>query len=727
IMSKTGRNDPCPCGSGKKYKQCCLLRKEIPAANKPAINTVIPQAIQEAIEHHQAGRLPEAEAIYRQILQVEPGHPDALHLLGMLAHQVGRKEIAVELIGKAIKVNPSEPMYHNNLGMALETQGKLDAAAECFCKALLLKPGYAKAHFNLGNILRAQGKLDAAVASYNNAILCQPDYAEAHNNLGNAFKDQGKLDEAVEHYHTALALKPDYAEAHNNLGNARKDQGRLDEAVEHYKMAIVFQPGYAEAHNNLGNAFKDLKQLDAALASYSKAIAIKPDHADAYFNQGNVLKELNQLDSVLASYDKAIAIKPDYAEAYINRGTVLQELKQFDAALANYDEAIAIKPDHADAYNNRGNVLKDQGRLDKAAQHYHKALSLKPDYAEAHHNLGIVLTEQGKLEAAVESYHEALSLKPGYAEGLWNKALLCLLLGDFDKGWEGYEWRWKNDNLKLSPRNFTQPLWAGKESLAGKTILLHSEQGLGDAIQFCRYARMVADLGADVILEVKPPLFNLLANLDGVSQLVANGSSLPAFDFHCPLLSLPLAFKTNMGSIPASTPYLTADAGKVARWHVKLGAKSNPRVGLVWSGNAQHKNDRNRSVLLSELLKHLPDDYQYVSLQKERREEDREILQSRPDILHFGDELNDFSDTAALCELVDVIISVDTSVAHLAGALGKQVWILLPFMPDWRWLLDRSDSPWYPTAKLFRQEKNGDWEGVFEKVRSDLVRSVFCR
>jgi hypothetical protein len=297
-----------------------------------------------------------------------------------------------------------------------------------------------------------------------------------------------------------------------------------------------------------------------------------------------------------------------------------------------------------------------------------------------------------------------------------------LLLGEFHKGWNEFEWRWRWGDFPSQKRNFTQPLWVGKESLAGKTILLHSEQGLGDAIQFSRYARMVSALGARVILEAGKPLLSLFSTLSGVSQLVERGSPLPSFDFHCPLLSLPLAFKTQMDSIPSSTPYLLSDPERVSRWQSRLGAKYKPRVGLVWRGNPTHKNDRNRSILLSQLIKHLPDHCLYVSLQKEVRDTDKDVLGYRNDIFQYGSELNDFSDTAAVCELMDIVISVDTSVAHLAGALGKEVWILLPYVPDWRWLLDRNDSPWYPTAKLYRQEVIGDWNGVLEKVKSDLMQ-----
>ena len=418
------------------------------------------------------------------------------------------------------------------------------------------------------------------------------------------------------------------------------------------------------------------------------AIKIQPNNAAFYTNHGNALQELKQLDAAVASYDKAIALKPNYAEAYSNRGNALQELKQLDAAVASYDKAIALKPNYAEAYSNRGNALQELKQLD----------------------------------AAVASYDKAIALQPDLAEACWSKSLALLLGGDFVDGWKLFEWRWSSEGLKLTKRNFPQPLWLGKESLAGKSVLLHSEQGLGDTIQFCRYAKFVSDLGARVIMEVPKSLFGLMKTLSDVSDLVVKGSPLPAFDYHCPLLSLPLAFNTNLNSIPRATKYLSADSIKLTHWTNKLGEKRKPRIGLAWNGRPEHKNDHNRSIVLAALIQHLPADYQYVSLQKEVRDLDKPVLKSSTDILHFGNELDDFADTAALCELVDVVITVDTSVAHLGGALGRPTWVLLPFSPDWRWLLDRNDSPWYPSVKLYRQPNVGDWSSVFDKIKADIAQ-----
>jgi tetratricopeptide (TPR) repeat protein len=500
----------------------------------------------------------------------------------------------------------------------------------------------------------------------------------------------GQLAQAQAGYEEILAIQPGHADAINLLAATAIQMGNPQRAVELFGKAIEIDPNNVAAYCNSGLALRELKQLDAALARFEQAIALKADCSEAYFNRGLVLCELKQWKAALASYQQAIAIEPDYAEAHLACGRVLQELRQLDAALASCDRAITIVPDYEEAYLGRAVLLYRRRQMDAALSSYDQAIALKPDYATAHHG----------------------------------RSHTYLLLGDLDKGWIGYEWRWKDSDCLSTgeQRDFSQPLWLGKESIAGKTILLFSEQGLGDALQFCRYARLVSDLGARVILEVHEPLRSLLAGLEGVSQLVTKGDALPDFDYQCPLLSLPLAFKTRLNTIPSSARYLASDATKLASWQRKLGEKAQPRIGLVWSGNPLHKNDENRSILLAELLQHLPPGLQYVSLQKDTRESDRKVLQSSPTILQFSDELHDFSDTAALCDCMDVVISVDTSVAHLSGALGKDTWILLPFVPDWRWLLDRDDSPWYPTARLFRQDKFGDWNGVFERVKASLMQ-----
>jgi tetratricopeptide (TPR) repeat protein len=571
--------------------------------------------------------------------------------------------------------------------IALHQKGQLPQAQALYEKILRLQPKHFDVFHLLGVIAYQTGNPRRAVDLIGNAIALNPSNPAFYSNRGAALHELRELDAAVASYDAAIALKADYAEAYYNRGNALRELKRLDAAIANYDKAIALKPDYVEAHCNRGIALHGLKQFDDAIASYAKALALKPDYADAYYNRGNALHELKQLDAALASYDKAVALKPDLAEAYSNRGILLQELKQLDAAIASYDKAIALQTDFAEAYSHRGNAFTELRQADAALASFDMALALKPDHAEAH----------------------------------WNKSWALLLFGHLDSGWQEYEWRWKNDALESIHRHFPQPLWLGRQPLANKSILLHSEQGFGDTIQFCRYAKLVADLGARVILEVEQPLVRLLANLQGVGRAVTKGDALPAFDYQTPLLSLPLAFRTTLDTIPATTGYLRADRRKTAQWQSRLGEKTKPRIGLVWNGSAGHKNDRNRSILLSHLIQYLPADLQYVSLQKEIRTVDQPTIESNPQLITFANDLIDFSDTAALCKLMDVVISVDTSVAHLAGALGKPTWVLLPFTPDWRWLLDRTDSPWYPSAKLYRQGKIGDWDGVLERLKGDLL------
>jgi tetratricopeptide (TPR) repeat protein len=561
--------------------------------------------------------------------------------------------------------------------------------AERLCRLLLSgMPDYFDALFLSGIMAEQAGRAQHAVELLSKAVAVRPDVAEAHYNHGVALGGMQRHEEAIASYERAIALKPDYADAYFNRGVALAELGRPMQAVESYDRAIAFNPSYAEVHNNRGIALDHLKRYDDALASYDRAIALKPDYARAHNNRGVALDRLERRAEALASYDRAIALKPDYVEALTNRGITLGELDRPAEALMSYERAIALNPRYAEAFYNRGNALRDLNRHAEAIASYERALALRPDYAAAH----------------------------------WNLADCCLLLGDFARGWQEYEWRWKLERNESFKADFQRPLWLGVEPLEGRTILLHAELGLGDTLQFCRYAADVAALGARVVLEVQPALLPLLSGLEGVSLAVARGDRLPLFDYHCPLMSLPLAFKTDLTNVPSHIPYLHSDPGRVALWRQKLRNTGKPRVGVVWSGSMALKNDR-RSMALKELLPLLREWAEWVSLQKEVRDSDAALLASRPDLRDAGAELYDFADTAALVELMDIVVTVDTSVAHVAGAMGKPVWIMLPFNPhDWRWMLDREDSIWYPTARVFRQPANGDWASVVARVDEELLR-----
>ena len=550
----------------------------------------------------------------------------------------------------------------------------------------------------------------------------KPDSFEALYLLGIIAEQAGRAEEAVVLLSKSVAVKPGIADAHYNLGVALGELKRTVEALESYERAIALRSDYADAYFNRGVALAELDHPTEAVESYDRAIAIQPDYAEAYNNRGIALSRLQRYVEALASYEGAIAHKPDYARAYNNRGVALRDLERHAQALDSYDRAIALRPDYPEAYNNRGIALAELNRPEAALESYKRAVALKPDYAEAFYNFGNALRDLNRIKEAIDSYERAIALAPNYASAHWNLADCRLLLGDFALGWQEYEWRWKlaqNDN---ADRDFQQPLWLGAETLQGRTILLHSELGMGDTLLFCRYAKEVAALGAKVVLEVQPPLLPLLSDLEGVAQVVPRGAPLPAFDYHCPLMSMPLAFKTDLSSIPACIPYIHSDPALVAAWQEKMGDKTKPRVGLVWSGSMLLKSDK-RSMTLAQVLPLVRDWAEWISLQKEMDEPSTALLASRADIRHLGGQLKDFADTAALVDLMDVVVTVDTSVAHLAGAMGKPVWILLPFNShDWRWMLDREDSVWYPTARLFRQSANRDWASVLNRVNDELIR-----
>jgi tetratricopeptide (TPR) repeat protein len=652
-----------------------------------------PEAMKRAVAAYEHGRLGEADDLARAILGVRPDYFDALHLIAV--------------------INARQRLF--------------DKALASYDRALAVRPDDAEALCNRGVTLHELRRFDEALASYDRALAMRPDDAEALFNRGITLQELNRFEEALASYDRALALQPDQADAFNNRGNALRQLKRFDEALASYDEALALKPDYFDALNNRGVTLHELKRFLEALASYDRALALQPDHAGALNNRGITLHKLKRFEEALASYDRALALQPDQAEAFSNRGNALQRLKRFDEALASYDRAVELKPDYFDALNNRGVTLNELKRFPEALASYDRALALRPDHSPALINRGLTLHQLRQLDEALVCYEYALALNPGYVDGHFYKALLHLLKGDYDAGWREYEWRrlrWKEENLTLFERDFTQPLWLGQTAIEGKTIRLHAEQGFGDTIQFCRYVPLVAARGARVLLEVPPQLKDLLASLDGVAEVISTQNELPDFDLHCPLVSLPLALGTRLESIPAQVPYLSVLPKSVRKWTSVVGPKRNLRIGVVWSGSSSHKGDAIRSISLRSLLPLVDLDAEFVSLQKDVRADDATLLQERRDLVHLGDKLNTFADTAAVIANLDLVISVDTSVAHLAGALAKPVWILLPFLPDFRWLLDREDSPWYPTARLFRQQAPGDWSGVISRVVIEVEKAV---
>jgi Flp pilus assembly protein TadD len=510
-------------------------------------------------------------------------------------------------------------------------------------------------------------------------------------------------------------------------GLADHRAGRLGAAETAYRQVLAIAPSHADALHLLGVIAHQVGRNDMAIEHIRRAIALRGDFPEACNHLGAALGALGRLAEAAASCREAIRLRPNFPDAHSNLGAALAALGRLEEAAASYREALRLRPDFPEVHNNLGNTLRTLGDRAAAAESYRAALRLRPDYAEAHNNLGSVLWDAGRPAEAEACYRAAMRLRPDLPDPHNNLAQALLLAGRLREGWTEYEWRWKIRDMSGVARHFPAPPWNG-EPIGDRVILLHAEQGLGDALQFCRYAPLIGS-GAKVILEVQAPLARLLSRLPGVADVVVRGDSLPAFDLHCPLMSLPRAFGTTLDSIPAATPYLAADPALIAAWHDRLAGLGGLRVGLVWAGGQRLgwpelvATDRRRSVALDTMapLGDVPG-VSFISLQK-GAPASQAATPPRGMALHdFTADLHDFADTAALIEGLDLVIGVDTAVVHLAGALGKPVWLLNRFDTDWRWLLNREDSPWYPTLRQFRQPGPGDWNSVIGAVRGALQR-----
>jgi tetratricopeptide (TPR) repeat protein len=529
----------------------------------------------------------------------------------------------------------------------------------------------------------------------------------------------GERDAAEAAYRGILSQFPRHFDATHLLGVVQWQKGDLAEARRLIGHALTLGQSPA-AYLNLGHVEAALGDKDAAIALYEKALALDPNLAAAHAACGNAAYELGRYDVALGHLEGALALQPHWPEALNNKGNILRNLRRCEEAIAAYDVALVQRPAHASTLYNRILALRDLDRLTDALADCEQIVALQANDPMGHNERGTVLADIGRHLEAIACFKTAIALDAGYADAHWNLALAYLVTGQFEKGWPEYEWRWRKTGVRPAARAFAQAIWTGQEPLAGKTILLHGEQGFGDTIQFCRYAPMVRARGGRVLLEAPAALLPLLESLDGADQLIGSGDPLPAFDYHCPLLSLPNAFQTRGESIPAVIPYMGANAERVSFWESCLGPKSALRVGIVWAGSAGHSNDRRRSLPLATLLQGIPNGVEVIGLQKDIRDQDHAVLRARPDVRNLGSRIGDFADTAALVSLMDVVVSVDTSVVHLAGALGKPTWLLLAAIHDWRWLVGRNDSPWYPTLRIFRQQTPGDWLPVVTAVKEAL-------
>ena len=579
-------------------------------------------------------------------------------------------------------------------------------------------PHHADALHLLGVIASEAGQHQAATALIVRAIQVGGPSAMYCSNLGVALSRQGRPDQAVACFRQALQADSADARTHSRLGQALLSQGRWEEAVESFLASTKLAPAAAQSHFELGNALHALGRYEGAAKSYLRAMECEPAHAEASHNLGVTRTMQQRPQDAISAYERAIQIRPGYAEAHLNLGTLTHALREYDRAIYHYRQALKLAPDSLDVRYNLALLYQEREYLDEALKSYGHVLERKPDHSEARNSLGNTLLALGRPEEAILSYRRSLADNPESVQAHWNMGVAQLLLGRFAEGWQGHEWRFRQH--ESTPRVFPQPLWDGAP-LNGKRILLHAEQGLGDTIQFIRYAQLAQQRGGHVILECQQPLLRLLAGVRGIDQLVARGFPLPGFDCHAPLLSLPRIFRTTLETIPAQGPYIDIGGPDVERWRdvirSRTGSKRGLKVGLTWAGNPVHKNDHNRSLRSRELsvLEGL-ENVLFFGLQKGAAET------SGLETIDLLDASSDFRDTAAILLNLDLLISVDTSTAHLAGAIGRPVWTLLPFAPDWRWMLDRQDSPWYPSMKLYRQDRRKDWTDPLCRVRADLEK-----
>lgn len=626
---------------------------------------VYPLSIQAGLNRslslYQEGLLEDAKSLCTKVLMEMPTCVDALDLLGVIELRLENYENSLNQIKQALQLAPKDLALCQNKALVLTKLGLIEEARDVYSLIVQLDPKNANASIKLGNLELKLGSSLAAVEAFTRALSLDSRSIDANLGLGNALIAQEKYQQAIETFEHVLETMPDNQEALLQSAVCSEQMGLLDDAIEYYSRAIKTGPILAEVHNNLGVVYARKKDFIAAIEHYDLANTIQPAFIQALLN-------------------KAIAY------AAINNGPL-------------------------------------------AIQEFNSVLKLNPDNHEAFYNRAMVETSLGDFEAALNSYNRVLELDPNYVEAHWNKALLLLLLGNLQEGLPLYEWRWKRKKALQTtpPRQFPHPRWTGTSDIASKKIFIHTEQGIGDTIQFCRYVPLLAALGAHVIFECQEPLVELVRSINGIGEIFISGNKpLPDFDYYCPLMSLPLVFNTTIETVPAATRYLSSSIDKLQLWNNRLRTKTKPRIGLAWRGNPRHDNDESRSLSLSVLMQYLGYDFEWVSLQREVHEDDAEILlRDNCPIKHFGGHLRDLSDTAALCDLMDLVISVDTSVAHLSAALGRPTWILLPRIPDWRWLLDRETSPWYPTVKLYRQDSNREWGKALTRVTDDLKSSSF--
>jgi tetratricopeptide (TPR) repeat protein len=627
----------------------------------------------------------------------------------------------------AIDLNPELFKPRFELALMLSHQGKSAEAAEVYRALIAHEPGSLVAWFNLGNILIEQGAHGEGAEAYRRVISLDPGFAAAYRNLALALRRDMQCDDALTASVQAMALEPENTDSHIVMGDVLLALDRVEEALDIYRQALARRPDDPKLHRDLAVALHRHGDVEAAVQSYRRAGALAPDDAGVLKPLGIVLHQSKRIEEALQVYRQAIALDPNDAWVFANMGVCLYDLGRLEEAVDAFQRALALDPKNAPAHNGLGFLYDGMDDLEAAIAGYRRAVASDPDFAQAYSNLGLALGNIGYAREGLVAARRAVELNPDNPLYHYNYAHSLLGSGDLANGFREYDWRIQYHAVHDGREVFVGQEWRG-EPLDGRTLLLRAEYGLGDTLQFVRYVPQAAAMGGRVVLQVPSHLTNLLRgcyDATGVT-VVTCGEPLPSFDLHLPLMSLPRIFGTTLDSIPADVPYLFADPAKSLRWRAAMARSPRLKVGVSWAGNPTHHGDRKRSLPAEAVLPHLlVPGVQLFSLQKEPRETDRPVLEAlRGEIVDLAPALRDFSDTAAAVSALDLVIAVDTSVAQLAGAFGRPTWVMLPYALDWRWLRDREDSPWYPTLRLFRQHKPGDWASVIERLPGELARVV---
>ncbi len=645
-----------------------------------------PDELQNGLAHHRAGRLDQASACYNSLLAADPRHADALNLSGVIARQQGDLKRSEQLISQAIALSPDVATYHHHLARTCEQQHRTSDAARHYRHAIALNPSDIDSHRLLARLVLTLGQSVEAISLFKRILLLDPQSPDAYYSLGAIYKSSGDYSTALEYYRRAFVLFPHSTDSHFNLAMSLYEAGQATECIPLFQKIIQVNPNDHEAHNFLGQAFHELVDYPAARACYLKALELKPEQCSTITNLGALYMDMGDLA---------------HAEVLLRR-------------------AVTLDPTFLNAHSNLGALFSKKGMISEAIQSLRSVLSVDPRRVPALCSLGFLLFNLGDEEGAESCYRLALDAQPNSPLALFNLSSSLLTAGRFAEGWEAYEMRWLVRQFASERQAIEQPRWTG-EDLTDRRIYIHSEQGFGDTLHFVRYVLLLVQRGAKVILAVQPALLRLLADIDPLIEVIAKSNNpLPAFDFYCPLLSLPRVFQTNLSNLPVHVPYLQPHAETLRSWSQRV-KSPQLRVGIVWSGNPLHTRDRIRSIPISTFGKlfNTPG-ATFYSLQKGASAVQ---LPSLNNVVDLDTELQDFADTAAAISHLDLVITVDTAVAHLAGAMGKPVWILLSVASDWRWLKERTDSPWYPSARLFRQSALGEWGDVVGQV-SDALNEI---